>query len=784
MYSGEALTINDRDYRLETVLSTGASSYGQVWAATDDAGCAVALKFINTEAMTQVDPSLHSHWRAHLEREIVFLNSLDADQSRHIVTLIDAGLIDGQPVLVMERLQADLGQWLAQQRRNQTPPPDLAQILDWAEQILNGLEVVHRAGFVYRDLKFSNLLVGQDGALIKLADFGALKRENGDSTRSFIGTPATMAPEQVLPVRQSVADGCEYAVDYRADYYALGLLLFILFTGQPATAAQRRLGQLLALHGQEGAGQHREQLGGLEDEERELLRRAIEFWTPPLSTVPSSAAALLTDLITQLLARDPADRPQHSAAIRTLLEAARAGQPVLSALAPELVEAVIIADRNPLLSVAGHRPSRRTEVAANVSPWLRRGVGLASLLALVGAVAWAILPLDLLSRSHRVDAPATVMTPVRPEAAADPAPPQSEPAPTIPAPAIVQTLPPAPPAAPEPAETQESAASVTVPPEPAAAAPVADAPPPNDQESPPPISVPPPVIQPAIVQPTVRVHTPKPVRKRTIEKTVKATPPPEPVEKLIKAAPPAEPVEKPIEKTVKVVPPVAPEITRKRPSVAKAAPVLRERKTPASTARITRNPTRVAPPVHPVDSPNRQVARPQLPPRAEPRPSPPALPPIELESRRPSLPPIKLVSRSEAAPTAALVRPAAPVTTRVQPASRQNPSPPPVHSDDPISQFRKDAGRAAADLQREAEAIGNWASRAGKEVQRSLDSANRSINQWTGNCGSTNDCNRHPRVERRDRWADRTIGTVSQHPPSPPDEEESGFAAAPPQRYR
>ena len=784
MYSGEALTINDRDYRLETVLSTGASSYGQVWAATDDAGCSVALKFINAEAMAQVDPSLRGHWRAHLEREIVFLSGLDADQSRHIVALIDAGLIDGQPVLVMERLQVDLGQWLAQQRRDQAPPPDLAQILDWAEQILNGLEVVHQAGFVYRDLKFSNLLVGQDGALIKLADFGALKRENGDSTRSFIGTPATMAPEQVLPVRQSVADGCEYVVDYRADYYALGLLLFILFTGQPTTAAQRRLGQLLVLHGQEGAGQHREQLGGLEDEERELLRCAIEFWTTPVSTVPSSAAALLTDLISQLLARDPADRPQHSAAIRTLLEAARAGQPVLSASVPELVEAAIVADRNPLLSIGGHRPPRRTEIATNGSPWLRRGVGLASLLALAGAVAWAILPLEPLSRSHHVDAPATVMTPVRPEAAADPAPPQSEPSPTIPAPAIVQTLPPAPPAAPEPAETQESAASVTVPPEPAAAAPVADAPPPNDQESPqPPISVPPPVIQPAIVQPTVRVHTPKPVRKRTIEKTVKATPPPELVEKPIKAAPPAEPVEKPIEKTVKVVPPVAPEITRKRPSVAKAAPVLRERKTPASTARITRNPTRVAPPVHPVDAPNRQVARPQLPPRAEPRPSPPALPPIELESRRPALPPIKLVSRSEATPAAVPVRPAAPVTTRGQPASRQNPSPPPVRSDDPISQFQKDAGRAAADLQREAEAIGNWASRAGKEVQRSLDSANRSINQWAGNCGSTNDCNRRPRVERRDRWADRTIGTVPQRQ-SPPPDEESGFAAAPPQRYR
>ena len=176
MQSGERIAINGRSYRLGAILSPGAGSYGQVWAATDGAGRAVALKFINTEAMSQADPAFQGHWRAHLEREIAFLDGLGAEQSRHIVALLDHGQIDGQPVLVLERLQANLGQWLTQQRRDGAPPQELDRILDWARQILTGLAVIHRAGFVYRDLKLSNILIDDDGDLLKLADFGSLKR--------------------------------------------------------------------------------------------------------------------------------------------------------------------------------------------------------------------------------------------------------------------------------------------------------------------------------------------------------------------------------------------------------------------------------------------------------------------------------------------------------------------------------------------------------------------------------------------------------------------------------
>ncbi len=389
MRIGEGIVIDGLAYRLEDVLSSGAGSYGQVWAATSMDGKPVALKFINTEIMAQADPSLRGHWRAHLEREIAFLAGLDVEQSQHIVTLINHGQVDGQPVLVLERLAANLGQWLVQQRKENAPPPDLEQVLDWARQILAALDVIHDAGFVYRDLKFSNILVDETGKRLKLADFGSLKRENGDSTRSFIGTPATMAPEQALPLRFS-AGGGEYLVDYRADYYALGLLLFVLLTRQPTTAAQRNLGQLLAQYGQEGAAQAGKQLGGLNDDERDLLRQSIAFWiVPPMCS--AAGATPLAQIIERMLARNAAERPQNSAEIRSVIDAFNADYVSSMTLAPLAAAPQAVADWD--LSVLPSMPPRQRRSAKHpqhAPRWGRIAAAIGTM-SLVGALAWAVV---------------------------------------------------------------------------------------------------------------------------------------------------------------------------------------------------------------------------------------------------------------------------------------------------------------------------------------------------------------------------------------------------------
>ena len=816
MQSGEWIMINDRYYRLGAVLSSGTGSYGQVWAATDAAGRAVAVKLINTEAMTQTDPALHGHWRGHLEREIAFLKGLTADQSRHVVVLLNHGEVDGQPALVLERLQTNLGQWLAQLRQKGASP-DLAQILDWAEQILDGLDVVHQAGFVYRDLKFSNLLVGDDGARLKLADFGSLKREDGDNTRSFIGTPATMAPEQVLPAHRGV-EGCEYAVDYRADYYALGLLLFALLADQPTTAAQRRLGQLLALHGQEGAGQYDVDLGGLDDEERESLQRSIEFRsTSARSEQGDDVAAPLVNLIAQLLARDPADRSTDSLEIRAVLDAARVRPVAMPTLTPDW-NAPLPADEPP------NRHPRRI-VRPTSRSWQRWAL-LASAMGLAGAVAWAIVrPVGEIG-PDRAEPLSAVIAPPATEIAkpAKPAAPVVEPA-TPPPSSEVSTV-----ASPEPPATTNAPVAET--PEPVDATPVAEAPEPVDA-TPPPVRLAP--VKPRLLaeprsksRPPAVVATPRPsaaptkVEPRPLVQSKPATnakparPAPAPavaadrpaaVERPTASARPA-PVERP---AVVDRPPAAPATV---PQIAKPTP---PPSVPATPKPAQRSPTTVQtksaprdsdsskpvarskpvssvasrPPAtpKPVSKPASRVASrpepaPALPPiKLESRPEPaPALPPIKLESRPqsapPAPPPIELVSRSSAAATTA--RPAPTVArTEPKPMPPSNSSAsPPARSTDSITQLRDDAGRAAT-------TVGDWASRTSatvnKEVRRGLEAADQAVERWTGRCNQPDGCGRNTvQVERRDRLADHHGHTISQRERPARQDEDEGFAQPPP----
>ena len=794
MQSGEWIVIDDREYQLDAVLSSGAGSYGQVWAANNDVGRPVALKFINTVMMAQADPSLRGHWRAHLEREIAFLAGLDTDQSQHIVALLDHGQVDGQPVLVLERLAANLGEWLAQQRQDNAPPPDLAQILNWAGQILAGLEVIHHAGFVYRDLKFSNILVDERGERIKLADFGSLKRENGDSTRSFIGTPATMAPEQALPVRFG-PQGNEYIVDYRADYYALGLLLFSLITRQPATVAQRRLGQLLVQHGQEGAARYGEQLGGLSTEERELLQQSVEFWTVPAST-PSEVAAQLTALIDRLLARNPAERPQDSRAIRSVLDRVLVTQADSQTLTPTAIPLTQLPDWDlPLPPTLPPNRQRRSSGMTKRRVWPRRVAVLAGMMGLVGALAWAVVirPSSELSQNPPIvpDAITTTGPTIAPSAppVTATATPSTPTLPAIPQPPIADRPP-------EPVIDVQQAEPVVD----SGTSPVTEQPvDPVVETKTVPVVEPPaapvmvnsskkleskPAAVEAVAPPVTRTvakpapPAPKTPVKRPVDPVV-AKPTPKKVPVVAKPEPKApvtrEPVTPVIAKPEAEVPatptPREPEITRRVPSrTAKvpatpttpirdkpSAPVRTEptvKATPSSSPTQTR-PTRPVNPI--VRAEPRPEPKPSLPPiqfeaRSQSKPTPPALPPIRLESRSqsPTLPPINLISRTDDPP----VYQERPVKVPEPTISRKSPTlPKPLvrRPADPVTQFQEDAARASVGIRRDVEALTRWMGRTGTsvstEIQRGLNDADQTVTRWTRRNGTT--------VERRDRWSER-----------------------------
>ena len=105
--------------------------------------------------------------------------------------------------------------------------------VELALQMCSGLEEAHAQGIVHRDLKPENVMIDAQGNL-KIMDFGIARSMEGMSQLDggMMGTPAYMAPEQAAGK----------PVDYRTDIYALGLMLYEMFTGT------RRSTQTMRLH--------------------------------------------------------------------------------------------------------------------------------------------------------------------------------------------------------------------------------------------------------------------------------------------------------------------------------------------------------------------------------------------------------------------------------------------------------------------------------------------------------------------------------------------------------
>jgi hypothetical protein len=142
----------------------------------------------------------------------------------NVVPIYAAGEEGGVPFIAMRYVSgSDLSKRLARQGRI-----DPAEAVALIAQVGNGLDAIHAAGLVHRDVKPANVLLsgsgGEDHAYI--TDFGVARNVATESgltqTGRFVGTLDYVAPEQI-------SGG---AVDARADVYALGCLLFKLLTGE------------------------------------------------------------------------------------------------------------------------------------------------------------------------------------------------------------------------------------------------------------------------------------------------------------------------------------------------------------------------------------------------------------------------------------------------------------------------------------------------------------------------------------------------------------------------
>jgi eukaryotic-like serine/threonine-protein kinase len=201
-------------YQVHGYLTRGATA--RVYLAEDLLEkVPVAIKMLAPENHPSHDLAIR------LLREAEALRGIDHP---NVVKVLDTGETAGNvPYLVLEALPGEtLGDFL---RRQGTPPFELA--LSLVRQAAHGLCAAHRAGIVHRDVKPDNfVLVGptEEPYGLKLIDFGMAKLEStagASDTHTILGTVEYMAPEQILAE----------PVDSRTDVYALGVVMFRLFTG-------------------------------------------------------------------------------------------------------------------------------------------------------------------------------------------------------------------------------------------------------------------------------------------------------------------------------------------------------------------------------------------------------------------------------------------------------------------------------------------------------------------------------------------------------------------------
>jgi eukaryotic-like serine/threonine-protein kinase len=225
---------------------------------------------------------------------------------RNIVDVIDyVELDDGNVFIIMELLA---GHSMGRLMRGTI---ELDRAIGILGQICDGLSAAHAVGIVHRDLKPDNIIIVRSpdgGDLVKILDFGVAKlvdkyASDPDLTAvgAVIGTPAYMSPEQ--------AGGL--AVDPRADVYALGAIMYELFTHHLVFRAGT-FGEFVRRHLNEPPKPPR-QLPGCEEMDPQLeaiILRCLEKSPDARFQNALELRSSLVGLLARLGARAPAERPR------------------------------------------------------------------------------------------------------------------------------------------------------------------------------------------------------------------------------------------------------------------------------------------------------------------------------------------------------------------------------------------------------------------------------------------------------------------------------------------
>jgi serine/threonine-protein kinase len=214
----------------------GRGGMGSVWVAEH-------LALHSLVAVKLIEPRVASNPET-TARFIREARAAAALRSPHVVQILDHGIDEGTPFIVMELLE---GESLAKrlERKKRLSADETARILT---QVARAVARAHDTGVVHRDLKPDNIFLvdNDDDELAKVLDFGVAKappaafETSGVGTQegAFVGTPSYMSPEQ--------AEGTP-DIDWRSDLWSLGVIAFECLIGQRPFEAEGLGGVVLKI---------------------------------------------------------------------------------------------------------------------------------------------------------------------------------------------------------------------------------------------------------------------------------------------------------------------------------------------------------------------------------------------------------------------------------------------------------------------------------------------------------------------------------------------------------
>lgn len=273
---------NDDDLTHQTVgdfqilRRIGQGGMGQVYLAEQKSlKRKVALKFLRPDLAAK--EAAVSRFRAEAEA-VAKINHAN------IVQVYTVGEFAGRQFMALEYVEGmNLRDYLTKKG-----VPDLPRVQLIMRQVAAALQRAGEMGIVHRDIKPENILLTRKGE-VKVTDFGLVRvfgneesQLNLTQTGLTMGTPLYMSPEQVQGK----------AVDPRSDIYSFGVTCYHMLAGKPPFFGNNAI---------------------------EVALKHVNETPPPLATVRNDLPTELCQLVDQMMAKDPAKRPQTGREILRVL---------------------------------------------------------------------------------------------------------------------------------------------------------------------------------------------------------------------------------------------------------------------------------------------------------------------------------------------------------------------------------------------------------------------------------------------------------------------------------